>query len=72
MERRIVMKVEEEKAVSADCESVMCYMLTRVTTFTSQQFSEVDLIIPDLWRRKQRHGEVKWIVQGYLGSKKVG
>lgn len=70
MERRIAMKAEE-KAVSAGCEPVVSYMLTRVTTFTSQQVSEVELIIPDLWRRKQRHGEVNWIVQGYVGSKKV-
>lgn len=57
-ERRIAMKVDEEKAVSADCKSAVCYMLTRVPTFTSQQFSEVDLIIPDLWRRKQFMGKL--------------
>lgn len=58
MERRIAMKVDEEKAGSADCASAVCYMPTRVPTFTSQQFSEVDLVIPDLWRRKQGMGKL--------------
>lgn len=68
-ERRIATKADEERAVRRfiECWAVnqLCAARRHVTTFNSEQLSDVDLIIPDLWRRKQRHGEVKLIVQGH-------